>query len=68
MSRTEHQTPSRRCRYGIGTDEDELFVCPLTREMVQLKTFSGRHGSAGNRGPESFTEAEGHDAIYSCRR
>jgi hypothetical protein len=32
MSRTEHQTPLGR--YGIGTEGDTLFVCPLTREMV----------------------------------
>jgi hypothetical protein len=36
MSRTKHQTPSRRYRYGIGADDDELFVCPLTRKMVQF--------------------------------
>ena len=30
--------------------------------------ISGKYRSEGNRGPESFTEAEGHDAIYSCRR
>ncbi len=28
-------TPSHRCRYCIGTEDDALFVCPLTREMVQ---------------------------------
>jgi len=68
MSWTEHQTPSRRCRYGIGADDDELFVCPLTREMVQFGNLLWETQRAGNRGPESFTEAGGHDAIYPCRR
>jgi hypothetical protein len=39
MSRTEHQTPSGQCRYGIGMDDDALFVCPLTREMIQFKNI-----------------------------
>ena len=39
MSRTEHQTPSGRCRYGIGTEDGALFVCPLTREMVQFSNL-----------------------------
>jgi hypothetical protein len=39
MRRTEHQTPSGRCRYGIGPDDDALFICPLTREMVQFRNI-----------------------------
>jgi hypothetical protein len=39
MSRTEHQMPLGRCRHGIGTEDDTLFVCPLTREMVQLSNL-----------------------------
>jgi two-component system chemotaxis response regulator CheY len=60
MSRTEHQTPSGRCRYGIGTDDDALFVCPLTGEMVKFGIFSGRHGARG-------TEVRSHSWKPRCR-
>jgi len=60
MSRTEHQTPSGRCRYGIGTDDDALVVCPLTGEMVKFGIFSGRHSARG-------TEVRSHSWKPRCR-
>lgn len=58
----------RRCRSVIDTADDGLFVCPLSKEMVQFKNIYWKTPRAGSQGPESFTEAEVQDAIYSCRR
>lgn len=43
-------------------------VCPLNKEMVQFENIFWKTLREENQGPESFTEAEVQDAIYSCRR